>query len=889
MSSTEVRTTCPYCGVGCGVIAERDADGRVKVRGDLEHPANLGRLCSKGAALGETIDLEGRLLQPVVDGVEADWDHALDAVASRFRAIIDQHGPDAVAFYVSGQLLTEDYYVANKLMKGLIGSANIDTNSRLCMSSAVAAHKRAFGSDTVPACYEDLELADLVVLTGSNLAWCHPVLYQRLLAAKKRRPEMRVVVIDPRKTATCDGTDLHLQVESGTDAILFNGLLIWLRDHHKLDELFVRHQTQGVEETLRIAEWYAPSPRAVAEHCGLAEADLLDFYHWFAASNKVVTVFSQGINQSTSGTDKGNAIINCHLYTGRIGKPGAGPFSMTGQPNAMGGREVGGLANQLAAHMELENPLHRDLVSRFWQTDHLAVTPGLKAVELFRAVEQGKVKALWVMGTNPAVSMPDANQARRALARCECLVVSDCMAATDTTRYANILLPALTWGEKDGTVTNSERRISRQRPFLPVPEEARPDWWALAQVGRRMGYHGLDYDSAADIFDEHARLSGFENGGERDFDISGLAGLDQAAYDDLKPTQWPLPRGGVSRARLFANGRFYTTSQRANLLPVTPRPPANHTDEAYPLVLNTGRVRDHWHTMTRTAKSPRLSAHDTEPFIVLNPADASRLLFEDGQLAAVSSHWGEAILRTRVCDSVSSGDVFAPMHWNDQFASAARVGSLIHGQVDLISGQPEFKNTPVRVIPYRASWYGFMLTRRDIKPRKASYWSKARREGLWHYEVAGEERPDNWAARARQLLCNEELGVEWRELYDSTQSSYRAARLVNGRLDAVIIIGPEHKLPPRDWLVELFKQTTVDEAARGRLLRGTPPLGQQDTGRVVCACFSVGINTIVKGIREQNLMSAEAIGKALHAGTNCGSCVPELKRILVEMASGGYD
>ncbi len=753
----------------------------------------------------------------------------------------------------------------------------------------MAAHKRAFGSDTVPTCYEDLEQADLLVLTGSNLAWCHPVLYQRVLAAKKARPQMRVVVIDPRKTATCDAADLHLQVQSGTDSVLFNGLLVWLRDQHRMDELFVRHQTQGVEETLRIAEWYSPSPRAVAEHCGVDEQDLLTYFNWFADTEQVVTVFSQGINQSTSGVDKGNAIINCHLFTGRIGRPGMGPFSITGQPNAMGGREVGGLANQLASHMELDDPLHHELVSRFWQTAKLADKPGLKAVDMFRAVEQGRIKALWVMGTNPAVSMPDANQVKRALARCECLVVSDCVAENDTLRYAHIKLPAQAWGEKDGTVTNSERRISRQRCFLPSPGMAKPDWWILSQVGARLGFPGMDYDSPAQIFDEHARLSGFENHGDRDFDISGLIGLDQPAYDGLAPVQWPIAANGQSKARLFGNGRFYTRSQRANFLPVTPRPPAIHTDEAYPLVLNTGRVRDHWHTMTRTAKSPRLSAHDTEPFIVVNPYDAEALSLEAGALAAVSSHWGEAILRTRVCDSVLPGDVFAPIHWSDQYASAARVDSLVNDKVDLISGQPEFKHTPVRVIPYRAAWYGFMLTRRDIKPRRASYWSKARREGLWHYEVAGEQRPDNWAARARQLLCSDEPGAEWRELYDSTQSNYRAARLVNGRLDAVIIIGPTPELPPRDWLVELFKLDKVDEKARSRLLRGTPPKGQDDAGRVVCACFSVGLNTIVKGIREQRLGSAEAIGQALNAGTNCGSCVPELKRILAEFAAGAYD
>jgi len=881
--NSEVRTTCPYCGVGCGVLTSVGDDGRVAVQGDPQHPANLGRLCSKGLALGETVDLEGRLLHPEVDGRQAGWDEAMDAVATRFARVIEEHGPDAVAFYVSGQLLTEDYYVANKLMKGFIGSANIDTNSRLCMSSAVAAHKRAFGSDTVPVCYEDLELAELVVLTGSNLAWCHPVLYQRLLAAKKRRPEMRIVVIDPRRTASCDGADLHLAIRSGSDAVLFSGLLMWLQQQDKLDELFVNYQTSGLDETLRNAEWYAPSPRAVAEHCGVSEEDLLTFYRWFADTDKVVTAFSQGINQSSSGTDKGNAIINCHLYTGRIGRPGAGPFSVTGQPNAMGGREVGGLANQLAAHMELGDELHRDLVQRFWQAPRLAGGVGLKAVELFQAIERGEVKALWVMATNPAVSLPDTNQVRRALSRCDTVVVSDVMAQTDTLRYAHIKLPALAWGEKDGTVTNSERCISRQRPFLPVPGEARADWWMVCELARRLGHQGFDYDGPAPIFAEHARLSGFENHGDRDFDISGLAGLDSAGYDALSPVQWPLPVGGEPRQRLFGNGRFYTASQRANFIPVTPRPPAIHSDEAYTLVLNTGRVRDHWHTMTRTGKSPRLSAHTTEPCLTLHPQDALQLMVDEGQLVAVTSHWGETILRAGISDSQPPGQVFAPMHWNDQFASAARVGSLVNPMLDPVSGQPEFKHTPVRVVRYQAAWYGFLLTRRPVKPRHASYWVKARRDGLWHYEIAGEQKPDDWAGYARSLLCHGEGEVHWNELFDSTQASYRAARVVDGRLDAVIMIGPDHRLPPRDWLVQLFAQEQLDPVSRSRLLAGVPPKGQEDAGQLVCSCFSVGINTISRAVREQGLDSAEAIGVALGAGTNCGSCVPELKRLLAEL------
>lgn len=859
------------------------ADGGVNVSGDREHPANHGRLCSKGAALAETFGLEGRLLHPVVDGVQTDWDSALDTLSRRFRRIIDEHGPDAVAFYVSGQLLTEDYYVANKLMKGFIGSANIDTNSRLCMSSAVAAHKRAFGSDTVPNCYEDLEEADLVVLVGSNLAWCHPVLYQRLMAARKTRPELRFIVIDPRRTASCDGAELHLALRSGSDGILFSGLLTWLHAQGRIDATFVNAYTEGLDEALAQALWYAPSVHTVAEHCGLDVADVERFYHLFATNERVVTLFSQGVNQSTSGTDKGNAIINCHLLTGRIGKVGAGPFSITGQPNAMGGREVGGLSNQLAAHMDIDNPAHRDLVSRFWQAPRVATQAGRKAVDLFHAVEHGEVKALWIMATNPAVSLPDTSQVRRALAQCECLVVSDCVADTDTLGHAHIRLPALAWSEKDGTVTNSERCISRQRAFLPPPGEARPDWWIISAVARRMGYRGFDYASAAEVFAEHACLSGFENGGERDFDISGLAGLDANGYDSLEPVQWPLTRGAMPRRRMFGDGRFYTDSGRARFVPVMPRPPARFLDRSYPLVLNTGRVRDHWHTMTRTGKSPRLSGHISEPFVAIHPDDAARIGLHDSELATVISQWGEVILRARVSDTQPPGQVFAPMHWNDQFASAARVGSLINPCVDPVSGQPEFKHTPVRVVPYRATWHGFLLTRRQLQPRLATYWAKARRYGLWHYEIAGEVSPDNWAASARDQLGDADEAAEWRELYDSTQVNYRAARILGGRLDAVIIIGPDHRLPPRDWLTTLFQKERLEDTERARLLRGTPPTGQEDAGEIVCSCLGVGVNTLTRLIRQQGLDSPEAIGRACSAGTNCGSCLPELRRLIVDL------
>ena len=425
-----VKTTCPYCGVGCGVLATLEEGGAVTIKGDPDHPANHGRLCSKGAALGETVDLDGRLLYPEIAGDRASWDTALDLVASRFSQAIAEHGPDSVAFYVSGQILTEDYYVANKLMKGFIGSANIDTNSRLCMASSVAGHRRAFGADTVPATYEDLELADLVVLTGSNLAWCHPVLYQRIAAARAARPDMKIVLIDPRRTMTADIADLHLPIAPDGDVALFLGLLAYLADHGLVDEAYVGAHTRGFEDAIKMAR--AMGLAELTAQTGLPADQLETFYGLWAGSQKVVTVYSQGVNQSASGTDKVNAIINCHLATGRIGKPGMGPFSVTGQPNAMGGREVGGLANMLAAHMEIENPEHRDRVQRFWKSPVIAERPGLKAVDLCEAVGDGRITALWIMATNPVDSMPDAGAVEAALQSCPFVVVSDIMADTDT-------------------------------------------------------------------------------------------------------------------------------------------------------------------------------------------------------------------------------------------------------------------------------------------------------------------------------------------------------------------------------------------------------------------------------------------------------------------------
>src|ERR1700689_4539328 len=566
-----VRTTCPYCGVGCGVLAAPDGHGGATIAGDPAHPANSGLLCSKGSALAETLSLDRRLLHPMLrraDGslVRARWDQALEKVAGGFRTILERDGPGAIAFYLSGQLLTEDYYVANKLMKGFLGSSNVDTNSRLCMASTVAGHRRAFGADTVPGCYEDLDAADLLVLVGSNAAWCHPVLFQRMLVNKAERGA-RMVVIDPRRTDTAGDADLFLGLKPGTDTALFSGLLVHLADSGALDHDYIEPHTGGFEEALARARRIAGSVAASALATGLSEADVAEFFRMFGNTPRVVTLYSQGVNQSAQGTDKVNAIINCHLATGRIGKPGAAPFSLTGQPNAMGGREVGGLANQLAAHMAFTPP-DIDRVRRFWKAPHIATHEGLKAVQMFEAIARGEIKALWVMGTNPVVSLPDADVVRAAMQKLELFVVSENVSSNDTVNSgAHVLLPALAWGEKSGTVTNSERRISRQRGFLPPAGEARADWWIVSEVAKRLGFApAFAYSSAAAIFREHATLSAFENNGSRDFDIGGLSELNDEGFDAMTPVLWPHRTDETGQQRFFAGGEFYTSDRKARFV-----------------------------------------------------------------------------------------------------------------------------------------------------------------------------------------------------------------------------------------------------------------------------------------------------------------------------------
>jgi assimilatory nitrate reductase catalytic subunit len=884
VASRVISTTCPYCGVGCGLIVA--ADGAVS--GDPDHPANHGRLCSKGAALGDTLATDGRLLYPQIGGRNANWDEALDLIANNFKQTIADHGPDAVALYVSGQFLTEDYYVANKLMKGFVGSANIDTNSRLCMASSVAGHVRAFGGDIVPGCYEDIEMADLVVLVGSNTAWCHPVLYQRLAVAKEQRGT-KVVVIDPRRTPTCDIADLHLPIRIGSDVAVFAGLLVHLVERGACEEAWIGEFTSDFAAAVAAARASVPSLNDVAEIADVPRADLTRFYHLFAATERSVTLYSQGTNQSSAGTDKVNAIVNCHLATGRIGRPGMGPFSLTGQPNAMGGREVGGLANQLAAHMSFADAADVDRVRHFWNAPRMATRPGLKAVDLFDALIERKVKALWILSTNPAVSMPRTDRVRAALGACPFVVVSDCW-PTDTTRFADVVLPAAAWGEKDGTVTNSERCISRQRAFRSAPGDARPDWWMLTQVARRMGWEAaFAYRNPADIFREHAALSAFENdaGKRRLFDIGALADVSDEGYDNLAPTLWPLPRGASSSVRrLFGDGKgFATPDGRARFVP-TPYRPAVPADDQWPLILNTGRVRDQWHTMTRTGRSPRLMAHEREPVLDVHPADAERLGLADGNLARVESPHGATVLPVRISSDLRAGETFAPMHWTDRFTSAGPIDALVGAATDPVSGQPELKATPVRVTPIASQWHGLLLRGSEQVPRGPYYWARVPLERGHAFTLIGWEPlpSDSGSKFWISALLDAPPAAELVIYADPARGTFRYASVVGRRLEACLFIAAQASGPPSRDALSALLGTRLDPDARAFVLAGAPAGAAREnaTGKTICACFGVGLATLNGAIVQRRLTSVAEIGAALRAGTNCGSCIPELKAILTE-------
>ena len=875
----EVRTTCAYCGVGCGIRAKVTGARSVTIKGDMEHPANFGRLCSKGTHLGETVGLEGRLLHPMIYDRRAGWDEALDLAARKMRDCIAEHGPDSVAFYVSGQLLTEDYYVANKLMKGFIGSGNIDTNSRLCMASAVAAHNRAFGEDVVPCTYDDLEAADLILLVGSNTAWCHPVIWQRIEAARAKRGT-KLVVIDPRRTETAEQADLHVPVAPDGDVALFNALLADMRDRGLLDNSFLRDRCAvpegfwqslspsrlreglGVDLSANEACDQEPHPRpllqAGGEIAGVDAASFAALADLVAGHPRMVTLFSQGANQSRSGTDKGNAIINLHLAMGRINAAGAGPFSITGQPNAMGGREVGGLANMLACHLGFSAQERAD-AAMFWNAPNICAGPGLKAVDLFRAVHEGRVKFLWVMATNPAVSMPDAGFVREALGRCETLVVSDVMADTDTARLAHIRLPALGWGEKDGTVTNSERMVSRQRALFAAPGEARADWAILCDFAERMGWgRAFGFAGQADVFREYAAMTALAPRHGKILDLSGLSSISDARYDALQPFRW----GGTHPLA----DRFAHADGKARLVAVEASVPA--ADPARPFRLNTGRYRDQWHTMTRTGLSPKLSQHRREPLLEVHPDDAASHGLVDGGLARVSTAAGAAVFRVSCTDGQRRGDLFVPMHWTDEMAGEGRANRLPLPETDPVSGQPGFKNTPATVEAVVPEWRAFLVAKSAPALPDLLWWSRARVPGGWLYELAGDAALDPSA-----LLP----GGSWLEVADQARGMRRMIVLDSeGDLLAALFLTRSGQLPPREWVCS---QLVDRQGAGTELLAGRPSAPQPDRGPVICVCLGIGQNEILAAARD-GACSVEEIGSATGAGSNCGSCRPAIARIL---------
>ena len=907
-SSTELKTkttqtTCPYCGVGCGVTAHvtpTTSGPKVTVEGDVKHPSNYGKLCIKGSNLADTLGLETRLLHPMLGRKDqrevTDWNTATSTIAHKFQQYIEQYGRDSIAFYVSGQLLTEDYYVVNKFVKGYLGTANIDTNSRLCMSSAVAAHKRAFGEDLVPASYEDFEYTDMVVLVGSNTVWCHPVLYQRIMKAREQR-DLFVVVIDPRFTSTCEAADLHLPILPGQDVALFNGLLQYLYQHGDVDQEFVAAHTQGLEQAFASSTAEA-SIKDVAARTGISTAKLSQFFEKFAQIDKVMTLFSMGVNQSSRGVDKANSIINCHLLTGKIGKLGAAPFSMTGQPNAMGGREVGGLANMLAAHLDLENLEHQQLVQNFWRSPYIAKQAGFKAVDLFQAVESGKIKAIWIMATNPVVSLPDADQVKRALDKCEFVVVSDICQDTDTTQYADVLLPALGWGEKDGTVTNSERRISRQHAFLDAPGEAKADWWAIAQVAKQMGFRGFDFHNSHEIFKEHAELSAYQNVEIsqrletpyfRYFNLQGLSNLTTQEYDKLEPVQWPVwdkQQPVKSVARLFAQGQFSHADGKAKFIATTAIDPVNQVSSEYPLILNTGRIRDRWHTMSRTGLSANLSTHRAEPYCEIHPNDALKYGIQDGELVEVRSEWGQCILRAQVSDNIRRGQVFAPIHWNDQVASDARIGKLVNPVVDAISGEPEFKHTPVLIQPFHTQWQGVLYVREGFESYvqsfidKSIWWTKVKAVRATRYEIADRQKFSTTTEQLKSLLPFTEEDFEWLNLDDQTAHISHSVVLQDGKLIASLYIAPKELLPDREWLSGLFQRERLSAMHRKALLAGQAISMSKSEGELVCSCFKVGKNRIIQTIKEKNITNEKQVTACLKAGGNCGSCLPEIRGLI---------
>ncbi|HEY4785345.1 MAG TPA: molybdopterin-dependent oxidoreductase, partial [Bacteroidales bacterium] len=693
------KSTCSFCGVGCGILISRDSLGRLQVEGDPEHPANKGMLCSKGKSLNHIVEnQDDRLLYPEMKWaknmprIRVSWDTALNRTAAVFKTLTDKFGPDAVGFYVSGQLLTEEYYVVNKLAKGFIRTNNIDTNSRLCMSSAVVGYKLSLGEDSVPLTYDDIELADCFLISGANPAWCHPILFRRLEKHKNENPEIKIIVSDPRRTQSAAMADLHLQIQPGTDIYLHHGIARWLIEHNFTDKSFIEAHTNGFDSLRDKVMQYTLDD--VAAICKIEKSGIELAAKWIGESKGFISMWAMGLNQSVIGVDKNLSLINLSLLTGKIGKPGNGPLSLTGQPNAMGGREVGGLCNLLPAHRNMDNPEHREEVARFWGVSSIPDKPGYTATQMFEALAEDKLKAIWIICTNPLISLPNVRLVEEALRKARFVVVQDISNNSVTREYADVVLPAAGWAEKEGTMTNSDRRISYLSKVIDAPGEARPDAEIIIDFANRMNFQGFNYKSNADIYAEHAKLTE----GTR-IDISGLT------YQRLMEggtVQWPYPKNATEGTpRLFTDHQFYTPDKHANIYAPDPENLSAPVSKEHPFILTSGRIRDQWHTMTRTGKVSKLRQHIAEAFVEINTTDAKRHMISEGQLVEVLTVHGDARLKAKITDEIKEGVIFVPMHWGKILESdLVRVNNLTSSRIDARSKEPDFKFTAARVKPY---------------------------------------------------------------------------------------------------------------------------------------------------------------------------------------------
>ncbi|MCM4155958.1 nitrate reductase [Gramella sp. AN32] len=701
MIGKEMKSTCSYCGVGCGVVVKKNAQNQIQVEGDKDHPVNKGMLCSKGMNLHYVVnDTSDRILYPEMRWSRShprervSWDDAMDRAAGVFKSIIKKHGPDSVGFYVSGQCLTEEYYIANKLTKGFLGTNNIDTNSRLCMSSAVVGYKKTFGEDSVPGSYDDIELADCFLIAGANPAWCHPILFRRIEKHKELHPEVKIIVADPRKTDSANFADLHLQLLPGTDVILYNAIGRQLLKKGFIDRNFIKNHTQGFKEFKEKVQELSLSK--ASKLCGVPANEIKKAASIIGRSKGFISMWAMGLNQSVIGSDKNFSLLNLSLVTGQVGKPGCGPFSLTGQPNAMGGREVGGMANLLAVHKDLSNEEHRKEVAQFWGVDEISPKPGYTATEMFDALEDGKLKAIWIVCTNPMVSLPNVRKAEKALKNAKFVVVQDISHKSDTVDFADLVLPAAGWLEKEGTMTNSERRISYLEKHIHPPGEARADVEILCDFAQRMGFRGFNYNNTEEIYREYTQMTRGTS-----IDISHLS------YDRLKNEgtfQWPVPEyRHPGTPRLFQDKKFYTASQKAIFnIPVSTANNSVKPDSEFPLILTTGRIRDQWHTMTKTGKVARLKTHYPNPVLEINLIDAYLNNIKNGDVTEVKSARGTVRLRAKVTEDIRESVVFMPMHWGKQLQNDLnRANNLTSDLVDPLSKEPDFKYTAVSVGKFR--------------------------------------------------------------------------------------------------------------------------------------------------------------------------------------------